>query len=154
MHFKATLQIIACDLSVAWFSSAPANCEQSESLFMKSSTQQGKLRFNIQMTGYRFLWFLSISSIVTQRYLAGVSKLGVLLIVSAIVVLLLAIALGYSFSLINRKQNKPTDEFHKDEAKGWLILDAYFCCTICYCLFSPLKKWLYYVSNMLKLFIL
>ncbi|XP_029191279.2 uncharacterized protein LOC114957877 isoform X3 [Acropora millepora] len=47
----------------------------------------------------------------------GVSKLGVLLIVSAIVVLLLAIALGYSFSLINLKQNKPTDEFHKDEAK-------------------------------------
>lgn len=29
MHFKATLQIIACDLSVVWFSSAPANCEQS-----------------------------------------------------------------------------------------------------------------------------
>jgi len=43
--------------------------------------------------------------------------------VSAFVVLLLAIAITLVFinPSINLTQNKPTDEFHKDEAKGWLL---------------------------------
>ena len=44
------------------------------------------------------------------------------MLVFAVVILLLAIAIGYSYSFMNLKQNKPTDEFHKDETKGWLIL--------------------------------
>jgi len=44
-----------------------------------------------------------------------------MLSVSALVVLLLAIALFYSNPSINLKQIKPTDEFHKDGATGWLI---------------------------------
>jgi len=47
-----------------------------------------------------------------------------MLSVSAFLVLLLAIALVYSNPSINLKQNKPSDEFLKDEAKGWLILGA------------------------------
>ena len=63
--------------------------------------------------------------IVTKHYPAGVSKQpGVMLGVSAFLVLLLAIAYFYSNPPINLKMNKPTDEFHKDEAKGWLILFA------------------------------
>ena len=58
---------------------------------------------------------------VTKCYLSGSSRPGVILGVSAFVVLLLAIALVYSNPLINLKQTKPTNEFHKDEAKGWLI---------------------------------
>ena len=39
-------------------------------------------------------------------------------------VLLLAIVLVYSYPSINLEQNKQSDEFHKDGAKGWLIVIA------------------------------
>lgn len=48
----------------------------------------------------------------------GFSKPGVMLSVSAFVVLLLAISLVYNNPSINLKQDKPTNEFHNNDAKG------------------------------------
>lgn len=61
---------------------------------------------------------ISLSFNVTKCYLAGFSKPGVMLSVSAFVVLFLAIALFYSNPSIHLKQNKPTNEFHNNDAKG------------------------------------
>ena len=65
-----------------------------------------------------------------------------MLSVSAFMVLLLAVAVAlvYSNPSINLKQDKPTNEFHNNDAKGWLILGAHFYCTLCYWLFSALKN--------------